>query len=61
MPPEESIDSLESYIPQPADTVGRHMVGITKNDHTRITELAAKHDTSNGRIVTALLDFFFDV
>jgi hypothetical protein len=36
------------------------MIGVSAKDHARIVALAEKHDTSNGKIVTALLAFYYD-
>lgn len=60
MSTEEATDSLDGYIPRPDKPGGRQMIGVSAKDHARITELAEKHDTSNGRIVTALLAFYYD-
>ncbi len=53
-------DDLGAYIPKPAAQEGRQMVGITTADHARIAKLAKKYKTSNGRVVKALLDFYYD-
>jgi len=60
MSTEEATDSLDGYIPRPEIIGGRQMVGINAKDHARITELAKQYDTSNGRIITALLAFYDD-
>ncbi len=60
MPTKQTTDDLYGYIPRPIEGVGKHMVSVTKKDHERIKELAEKYDTSNGRVITALLNFYFD-
>ena len=60
MSTQPATDSLAGYIPAPVAPAGRQMVGITTADHERISTLAKEFKTSNGKIVTALLDFYFD-
>lgn len=57
---EATEDTLDAYIPRPAKSEGRQMVGISDSDHARITELATEYKTSNGKIVHALLAFYDD-
>ena len=56
-----SNDDLSAYIPPPADVGGRQMIGVSNAEHIRISALSKQFNTSNGKIIKALLDYYEDV
>lgn len=52
------LEALEAYVTRPEKAVARHMVGIVYKDHARITKLATALNTTKGRVVSALLDYY---
>jgi len=54
-------EELESYIPRPEKAEGkRHMIAVAGPTYQAITKLADKHDTTRGRTVGAIVQFFLN-
>lgn len=52
---------LESYIPRPERAEGRrHMIAVTSPTYEAITKLADKFDTTRGRAVGAIVQFYLN-
>jgi len=52
---------LESYIPRPEKADGkRHMIAVDPKAYDAISKLADKHDTTRGRTVGAIVQFFLN-
>ena len=54
-------EELESYIPRPEKSDGkRHMIAVDPTAYAAITKLADKFDTTRGRAVGAIVQFFLN-
>ena len=52
-------EKLEKFIPRPENKAReRTLVTLSPEDYKRITKMAEDFDTTRGRIITALLEYY---
>ena len=52
-------DELNDFIPRPKTGISRrHMLAIDPAAYKKVTAMAEAHNTTRGRIITALLAFY---